>query len=100
MSEYNGWTNYETWNWKLWMDNDYGTYHYWRDTTREVVEEGDGDTPTYDLSVLLKEDMESYLETIDVPSLTTGPFADILGAGLSRINWYEIAEHLLEDYDE
>ena len=23
---YNGWTNYETWNVALWMDNDYGNY--------------------------------------------------------------------------
>ena len=23
---YNGWTNYETWNIPLWVDNDYGTY--------------------------------------------------------------------------
>ena len=24
---YNGWTNYETWNVALWMDNDEPTYH-------------------------------------------------------------------------
>ena len=23
---YNGWSNYETWNVALWMDNDYGNY--------------------------------------------------------------------------
>ena len=23
---YSGWTNYETWNVALWMDNDYGNY--------------------------------------------------------------------------
>ena len=102
---YNGWTNYETWNWKLWMDNDYGTYHYW---LAEVGELMDSLTPTeggamaviYALSKRLEDNCETYLETIDVPSLTTGPFADILNAGLNRINWYEIAEHLVEDYDE
>ncbi len=26
---YNGWSNYETWNVKLWMDNDEGSYNYW-----------------------------------------------------------------------
>ena len=25
---YNGWTNYETWNVKLWLDND-GELDYW-----------------------------------------------------------------------
>lgn len=26
--EYNGWTNYETWNVALWMDNDESSYQY------------------------------------------------------------------------
>ena len=25
-TEYNGWTNYETWNVALWLQNDYGFY--------------------------------------------------------------------------
>ena len=34
--DYNGWTNYETWNVKLWMDNDESTYHYWQEQTDEL----------------------------------------------------------------
>jgi len=26
--EYNGWTNYETWNVALWLDNDYESYQF------------------------------------------------------------------------
>jgi len=30
---YNGYTNYETWAVKLWMDNEEPTYDYWRERT-------------------------------------------------------------------
>jgi len=29
--KYNGWTNYETWAVKLWMDNEEPSYRYWRE---------------------------------------------------------------------
>ena len=28
--DYNGWTNYETWNVALWLDNDYESYQFAR----------------------------------------------------------------------
>ena len=36
--KYNGWTNYETWNCKLWMDNNEGDQDYWKDQAREAKE--------------------------------------------------------------
>ena len=32
---YNGWTNYETWVTALWLDNDYATQCFWRETARD-----------------------------------------------------------------
>ena len=28
MTRYNGWSNYETWNFKLWLDNDESVHNY------------------------------------------------------------------------
>lgn len=36
--EYNGWTNYETWLVKLWMDNEQGSYSYFQEEARHAWE--------------------------------------------------------------
>ncbi len=33
---HNGWTNYETWVVALWIDQDHGSYKYWRETAAEA----------------------------------------------------------------
>lgn len=59
MSEkYNGYTNYPTWNVKLWIDNEEGSYNYWHDAAREAED------------------------------------------AMGLVNWYEIAEMLIEDVKE
>ena len=35
--KYNGWTNYETWNFKLWTDNDEPTYKKVQSLIKEVL---------------------------------------------------------------
>jgi len=85
--KYNGWTNYETWLVKLWMDNDEGSYEYWNERTWEAKD-------TYSLSQELRLEHEENTPT------TTGVYADLLNAALSEVNWYEIAEHLREDMEE
>lgn len=84
---YSGWTNYETWNVKPWMDNDEGGYHYWRDATKEA-------TSAYDLARLMQAEHEE-----NMPELT-GTYADMLMASLREVNWLEIAEHMIEDETE
>jgi hypothetical protein len=100
MSDYNGWTNYETWNWKLWMDNDYGTCQYYQEVMEEIIgkELESDDMRAYLLCEILESDCESMLEEW-MPD-QSGPFADILNAGINSINWYEIAENMLSDVDE
>jgi len=34
---YNGWANYETWLWKLWLDNDQSNQEYWAERVRDIL---------------------------------------------------------------
>jgi hypothetical protein len=105
---YNGWTNYETWVVNLWMDNEEGSYDYWREVAQEVS--NDLETPTnsmtrmdeavYILANKLKDyHEEAKDEILENVELTASVWADLLGAALSATNWHEIAEHLLENVE-
>jgi hypothetical protein len=103
MSTYNGWANYETWVYKLWMDNDYGFYQHVQAVTRETWQAA-SETPDplsigndasatarASLADLLKEEAEE-----NAPELS-GAYADLLNAAIGEIDWFEIADSLLED---
>tara|TARA_R100001463_G_scaffold43544_6_gene90837 strand:+ start:1782 stop:2057 length:276 start_codon:yes stop_codon:yes gene_type:complete len=86
-STYNGWTNWETWNFKLWLDNDESTY-------RSVLELTEAKTTTMKLS----KDLELWAEDImEATGIEYGFFADVCNSGIRRVNFYEIAEWYLEE---
>lgn len=92
MSNYNGWTNYETWVVNLWMSNDSGSVDYWDEQSREFLDEADGDKDdaAYMLAQRLENDHTDLMpETVDV-------FADLLGHALRMVDWREIAHHLID----
>lgn len=89
--KYNGWSNYETWNAKLWIDND---EYYANVKVPELVEFADGDT--YDLARALEEYfVEEFYNDSVVENLPAA--SDLLGAAVCSINWYEIAENIIAD---
>jgi hypothetical protein len=104
MTKYNGWTNYETWNVKLWMDNDEGSYNYFRELAQETYKQSESeydwqtkmDAAKYNLAEFIKD----YFDEINPLADTADTFSDLLGAALSNVNWYEIAESLLDDIEE
>jgi hypothetical protein len=108
--EYNGWTNYETWVVNLWMDNEEGTYDYWREVAEDIYhnqthEETFNGFSRMDEAVCLladrlKDDHEDRKDNIlENAGLTSSVWADLLGGALSETNWREIAEHLLENVE-
>jgi hypothetical protein len=100
--QYNGWTNYETWNAKLWMDNDQSSYSYWNETAaeawNETDEDDDAETRTQEAVRVLEDRLESEHEE-NMPEVR-GMYADILRSAMDRINWREIAASLIEDVEK
>jgi len=104
MRTYNGWTNYETWNLKLWMDNEAGTYSYHAELAEELLENAE---PDFDFETKMDKatrDFASYLKDEIMENIpeeaVTGFYADMLGASISQINWQEIAESVMEETSE
>lgn len=87
---YNGWSNYETWNVALWLDNEQGSYDDMRQAARDA-----GKGNEYKLSQTIKDYVLEFQ-----PDLGASMFADLLNAALSEVDWYEIAEHYLADLDD
>lgn len=79
-SKYNGWTNYETWRVNLEMFDGYDGA-------------SDNDLDAYDLGQSLRD---IALETIGEEA--TGLALDYAEAFLANVNWYEIAQHMIENY--
>lgn len=95
---YNGWTNYETWNVALWMDNEQGAREYWQNRatnwvciSKKTPIFSKLDCATADLAAELKEDFaeENPLNN------TNSCYVDLLNAALSNVNWYEISKDLI-----
>ena len=85
---YNGWRNYETWNVKLWLDNDQGTYYH-------ILELGEENEDVYDLAKAI----EDFIDELR-PDIEASLFSDLLSAALSEVDWHEIAEAVAEEVAE
>ena len=100
--EYNGWKNYETWVVKLWIDNDGyagGAAAVEEEAERLATENAD-DRPyaVHTLAQFIAEAIDADLDNGD-EALTLGLWADLLGRSLKLVDWDEIAEAYLEEYE-
>ena len=90
-TKYNGWTNYATWRVKLEIvDVHYDHYH-------EMMMTSDDKMDTYQLSKLIEDDVYQLLtHEVNDQSLVFS----YANAFISDVNWYELAEHIMEDFKE
>jgi hypothetical protein len=105
---YNGWSNYETWAVGMWLDGNYtgqGTY----DAATEIVRANLGGThERYDVKTALQDWFESENDIGEIPARfrceirisRTGIHSDLLGAALSSVDWYELADAWIENARE
>lgn len=82
---YNGWTNYQTWVVKLWLDNEYPGFE---DEALEWLEMTE--------SVTGLADAIENLHQENAPEVS-GVYSDLMTHALGTVDWYEIAEAYAED---
>ena len=101
---YNGWTNYETWLVKLWIDNDQGSQEHWLEAARGCAEDAAADAPWTKAErarfTLADELKDAYEDAAFDQVGTQGVFTDLLTGALGRVEWAEIAASLLEEFED
>jgi hypothetical protein len=95
-TEYNGWSNYATWNVNLWLANDEPMY---RDVSRMAERERDdsGNTPQDEVAAALGERIREYVTDLWD---TFGSFGDLRPEDdddLGAVDWDEVASAWLEE---
>ena len=98
---YNGWTNYETWLVALWIDNDQGSYNFWRETAREVLDQATANrsfTKEENAKLVLSKQLQGDIED-GAPTENAGLYCDLLTGAMSEVNWYEIASNWIDELE-
>jgi hypothetical protein len=85
-SEYNGWSNRETWVMNLWLTND--EYHY--DALTHIMRAFETES---EQAEELEHWVRSELESLEMQASV---WSDLLTTSLGRVSWYEIVSSNLD----
>ena len=99
--QYNGWTNYPTWNIALWLDNEPGTVEMWEEEAEELRQEAEEVKPSYYtideyIKFTLADRIKEYTEEVNPLASEANTYSDLLGWVLASVYWVEIARHYME----
>jgi hypothetical protein len=98
---YNGWTNYDTHTVSLLINNEEGSYRYWKGRTEIILgEEREKNSSEEEFSQaaysrLAEELKEAIHAECKIPNATLA--ADLMSAALGEVEWGEIAKDMIDD---
>jgi hypothetical protein len=87
-NKYNGWTNYATWRVALEIFDPFDMSDYYQTYMLK----------TYEFGQFLKEYADDIV-FMNIPPNNNSLAIDYAGAFLQEVNWYEIADHIIQDYE-
>ncbi len=98
---YNGWSNRETWAANLWIENEEGSYRHALRLTRQAVQNNtETDDNEEDLPCDQDAAVEELASELEIQFSPDGPrdglAGDLFLAAVRRIDWSEIAQHMVE----
>lgn len=96
---YNGYKNYPTWVTNLWLSNEQSSYNYWTDRAKEIFETAKKVVPREDVhrrAVRILADELEGCHKAGMPE-TSGVYCDLLTWALNQVDWFQVAENLIED---
>jgi hypothetical protein len=93
-NKYNGWTNWETWNANLWIENDWRLAESYHWMAGDLLGSYEQDEATVRLAKIIENHFRDICPEVE------GFFSDMIDGAMREVNWREIAGHFVAEMIE